>query len=85
MIFATVTSSPSRIDPLSHYKAFENVEFIAQAIGDLDYPGSPAIDVLWRHGQIDDERREEAKRYIYCITAWLDGKTAEQATAARWG
>jgi len=40
----------SRIDPLSHYKAFENIEFIINAIGDLDYKGYPAVDVLWRAG-----------------------------------
>ncbi len=61
----------SRVDPLSHYKAFETIEFLLDAIGNLDYPGSPAVDVLWRHGQIDEERRAEAKRYVVCLNAWL--------------
>jgi len=71
----------SRIDPLSHYRAFENVEFVLNAIGALDYPGSPAVDVLSRHGQIDDARREVAKQYIACIRAWLDGKGLKEAKA----
>lgn len=63
----------SRVDPLSHYKAFENLDFLLQAIGELDYPGSPAVDVLWRHGAIDDARRVRAKQLIDALGAWLDG------------
>jgi hypothetical protein len=73
----------SRVDPLSHYKAFENIDFVMGAIGQLDYPGSPAVDVLWRRGQIDDERRAEAKRYVFCLTAWLEGKDLAQAESER--
>jgi hypothetical protein len=69
----------SRIDPLSHYKAFENVEFILEAIGHLDYPGSPAVDVLWRHGQIDEQRRETAKQYISALNLWLQRLNIKQA------
>ena len=63
----------SRVDPLSHYKAFDNVDFLLDAIGQLDYPRSPAVDVLWRHGQIDDQRRTEAKCYIDALSAWISG------------
>lgn len=73
----------SRVDPLSHYKAFDNLDFLLEAIGDLDYPGSPAVDVLWRHGQIDDDRRAEAKTYIDALTAWLAGTDLAAAQAAQ--
>jgi hypothetical protein len=63
----------SRIDPLSHYKAFENLDFLVDAIGNLDYPGSPAVDVLWRHGDIDDDRRSQARSYVVALDAWLTG------------
>ena len=78
-----IRSLESRIDPLSHYEAFENIDFIMKSIGELDYPGYPAVNVLWRNGQIDDERREEAKRYIYSISSWLDGKNVEEAKIER--
>ncbi len=73
----------SRIDPLSHYRAFENIEFVVTAIGVGDYPGSPAVDVLWRHGQIDEERRDTAKRYTYCMQAWAEEKPEEEAADER--
>jgi hypothetical protein len=72
----------SRIDPLSHYKAFENLDFILSAIGELDYPGSPAVDVLWRHGDIDDNRRAEAKCYITALNTWLEGVELDAAKDA---
>jgi hypothetical protein len=72
----------SRIDPLSHYRAFDNVDFLLAAVGDLDYPGNPAIDVLWRHGDIDDERRARAKAYIAALSAWLDRVDLDAAKAA---
>jgi hypothetical protein len=69
----------SRIDPLSHYKAFDNVDFILDAIGQMDYPRSPAVDVLWRQGQIDDQRRMLAMAYIWGMNAWLSGLTLAEA------
>jgi hypothetical protein len=69
----------SRIDPLSHYKAFENIEFLLDAIGKLDYPRSPAVDVLWRFGQIDEDRRKEVKQYINALDNWLQDMGIEQA------
>lgn len=73
----------SRIDPLDHYRAFENVEFVVSAIGKLDYPRYPAIDVLSRRGQIDEERRDQARRYIHCLASWLEGKDMDSAKADR--
>jgi hypothetical protein len=71
----------SRVDPLSHYKALENVDFLLAAIGDMDYPGSPAVDVLWRQGALDEERRAEVRAYIDALTAWLQGRTEASAAA----
>jgi hypothetical protein len=71
----------SRIDPLSHYKAFENIDFILDAVGKLDYPRSPAVDVLWRFGQIDDQRRDEIKRYITAVNTWLTVVSLDDAVA----
>jgi hypothetical protein len=72
----------SRVDPLSHYKAFENLTFILSAIGNLDYPRSPAVDVLWRHDQMDDERRVQARCYIRALDAWLDDLDLSSAREA---
>lgn len=72
----------SRVDPLSHYKAFENLDFLLDAIGDLDYPGSPAVDVLWRHGEFDDDRRAQAKAYVTALSAWLAAEDLAAAQAA---
>ncbi len=69
----------SRIDSLSHYKAFENIDFLLDAIGDLDYPGSPAVDVLWRDGQVDDVRRAHARAYADALGAWLSGRSLPSA------
>lgn len=73
----------SRIDPLSHYKAFENLDFLLAAIGALDYPGSPAVDVLWRHGMIDEERRAQVRSYIDVIGAWLADTDLETTKTAQ--
>jgi len=73
----------SRIDSLSHYKAFENIDFLMDAIGDLDYPGSPAVDVLWRNGQVDDARRALAKAYADALGVWLSGKPLPSAQRAQ--
>ena len=73
----------SRIDQLSHYKAFDNIDFILNAVGKLDYPRIPAVDVLWRFGQIDDQRRDEAKSYITALNTWLTGLSIEEARASQ--
>jgi hypothetical protein len=69
----------SRLDPLSHYKSFENIAFLLSAIGQLDYPRRPAVDVLWRRNQIDDERRSLAKRYVRALEAWVAGQPLYEA------
>lgn len=69
----------SRFESLSHYKAIENLTFIMRAIGSSDYPGMPAVDVLWRHERIDDERRATFRRYYHALQSWLAGETIEQA------
>jgi hypothetical protein len=71
----------SRIADLSHYRAFDDIDFIIEAVGEKDYPGSPALDVLPSHDDIDHERREKVKEYIYCLTSWAEGKDVEDAVA----
>lgn len=77
----------SRFDSLTHYRAFDNLEFLLNAIGAQDYPGAPAVDVLSRAWEIDDERRARFKTYVRALTAWTDGDAiqgdeAEQVRAA---
>ena len=69
----------SRFDSLSHYRALDNLTFIIRAIGSSDYPGMPAVDVLWRHARIDDERRGQFKAYYQALRAWLAGKPLDRA------
>ena len=71
----------SRFDSLSHYRALDNLTFIVRAIGASDYPGMPAVDVLWRHERIDDERRGQFRAFYQALRAWLAGKPLEQAGA----
>jgi len=75
---AQIRALISRIDPLSHYKTFDNLDFILRAIGALDYPKRPAVDVLWRFGEIDEERRLKVKAYIDALTAWIEDKPREE-------
>jgi hypothetical protein len=71
----------SRIAELSHYRAIDDVDFIIEAIGGKDYPGSPALDVLPSNDDIDSERREQVKEYIYCLNSWAEGKSVEDAVS----
>jgi hypothetical protein len=71
----------SRIADLSHYRAFNDIDFIIEAIGDKDYSGSPALDVLPSYDDIDHERREKVEEYIYCLTCWIEGRDVEDAVA----
>ena len=71
----------SRIDSLTHYKALDNLSFILRAIGDMTYPGAPAVDVLWREYEIERERRERFIRYAKAAQAWADGAKDETQTA----
>lgn len=71
----------SRMADPSHYRAFNDIDFIIEAIGKKDYSGSPALDVLPSYGDIDHERRGKVKEYIYCLTSWAEGKDVEDAVA----
>ncbi len=69
----------SRFESLTHYKAVDNLTLILRAIGSSSYPGMPAVDVLWRHERIDDDRRAKFRSYYHALQSWLAGKTLEQA------
>ncbi len=72
----------SRFDSLSHYRALDNLAFIMRAIGASEYPGMPAVDVLWRHERIEDERRERFKALYQALRAWLAVQSLEQAASS---
>lgn len=69
----------SRFDSLIHYRAFDNLDLIVRAIGEGTYPGRPAVDVLTRAWEMDDQRRGRAKTYVQTLQAWSEGKSAEEA------
>ncbi len=71
----------ARNSDLLHYRAFDDIDFIIEAIGKKDYSGSPALDVLPSHDGIDRERREKTKDYIQCLSSWAEGKEVEDAVA----
>ena len=71
----------ARNSDLLHYRAFDDIDFIIEAIGKKNYSGSPALDVLPSHDGIDRERREKAKDYIQCLSSWAEGKEVEDAVA----
>jgi hypothetical protein len=71
----------SRAAALSHYRAIDDIGFIIEAIGAKDYEGSPALDVLPSNEEIDSERREKVKEYIYCLNSWAEKKDIEDAVA----
>ena len=70
-----------RMAELSHYRAFADIDFIIKAVGEKDYDGSPALDVLPSHEDIDRDLREKVKEYIYCLTSWVEEKDLEDAVA----
>ena len=72
----------SRFDSLAHYKAADNLTLILQAVGSSSYPGMPAVDVLWRHERIDDDRRRTFRSTYHALQSWLASKTLEQANEA---
>ena len=69
----------SRFDSLTHYRAFDNLDLLVRAIGEGTYPGQPAVDVLTRAWEMDDQRRSRAKTYVQTLQAWSEGKSAEEA------
>jgi len=68
-----------RISDPSHYRFFNDVDFIVDAIGEMDYPGSPAVDVLPSHDDIEIERRDMIKDYLFCLSMWSEGTSLEDA------
>ncbi len=69
----------ARFDSLTHYRAFDNLNLLVRAIGDGTYPGRPAVDVLARAWELDDQRRSRAKTYVQILQAWSAGKPVEEA------
>ena len=69
----------SRFDSLTHYRAFDNLDLLVRAIGEGTYVGRPAVDVLTRAWEMDDQRRSRAKTYVQTLQAWSEGKSAEEA------
>lgn len=69
----------ARFDSLTHYRAFDNLNLLARAIGEGTYPGRPAVDVLTRAWEMDDRRRDRAKTYIQTLQAWSEGQPVEEA------
>ena len=69
----------SRFDSLTHYRAFDNLDLLVRAIGEGTYPGRPAVDVLTRDWEMDDQRRSRAKTYVQTLQAWSEGKAVEEA------
>ena len=74
-----IRSLISRFDSLTHYCAFDNLDLIVRAIGEGTYPGRPAVDVLTRAWEMDEQRRGRAKAYVQTLQAWSEGKAAEEA------
>ena len=69
----------SRFDSLTHYCAFDNLDLLVRAIGEGTYSGRPAVDVLTRAWEMDDQRRGRAKIYVQTLQAWSEGKSVEEA------
>ncbi len=69
----------SRFDSLTHYRAFDNLDLLVHAIGEGTYSGRPAVDVLTRDWEMDDQRRRQAKTYVKTLRAWAEGQSAEEA------
>jgi len=71
----------SRFDSVVHYKAFDNLSLLLNAIGRKTYPGSPAVDVLTRAWEIDEQRHADFKAYVLALTCWSEGLDAADAEA----
>jgi hypothetical protein len=72
----------SRFDSVAHYRAFDNLAFLLDAVGSKTYPGSPAVDVLAREWEIDDDRRDRIKGYARAIGEWIEGRSLDKAIDA---
>jgi hypothetical protein len=66
----------SRFDSVTHYHAFDNLKLLLGAIGSLDYPGRPAVNVLDRAWEIDIDRRGRFVSYVRALEAWAADEDA---------
>jgi len=71
----------SRFDSITHYRAHDNLALLLDAVAALDYAGRPAVDVLHRVWEADDERRREFLGISRGLRAWGDGLSREEALA----
>lgn len=68
----------SRFDAVSHYKAEENMALLIRAIGEQTYPGYPAVDVLTRSWQVDEDRRRHFADWARVLAEWAAGQPIGQ-------
>jgi hypothetical protein len=67
----------SRFDSITHYKAPDNLDLLVGAIANDTYPRYPAVDVLTRHGEVDEDRRAAFTAWSRALFAWSRGETSE--------
>lgn len=67
----------SRFDAVSHYRAEENMALLVRAIGEGTYPGYPAVDVLTRSWQVDEERRGHFAEWARGLADWASGQAVD--------
>ncbi len=68
----------SRFDAVSHYKAEDNMELLVRAIGEETYSGYPAVDVLTRSWQVEEERRRHFADWAKGLSDWAEGGSTDQ-------
>jgi hypothetical protein len=69
----------SRFDSIAHYRALDNLELIVRAIGSGTYPRYPAVDVLVRRWEVDEERRSAFAGWSRALLAWSRGERVPTA------
>ena len=67
----------SRFDAVVHYRAEENLSLLVNAIGNGTYPDYPAVDVLARNWQIDEERRMWFMSWSRALAAWSKSEPSD--------
>ena len=70
----------SRFDAVEHYRARDNLSLIVRAVGTGTYPRYPAVDVLTRSWQIDEERRTWFRDWSQALGAWSRGEETRPLT-----
>lgn len=68
----------SRFDAVEHYRAKDNLSLLVRAVGSGTYPGYPAVDVLARSWQIDEERRTWFRDWSRALAAWSRGEEVDR-------